>query len=379
MGGRSVRASMKVFFTTAIAAAAAILLISIPAFSSPRATQSLGKGGEYARDCVGAANISRRQPHAFRFIVWCGVQAGKVRFSVRRGEGERLLSYPRRVYPEAYGAAGSFRCRTVAETLKCAGRVDGPVVLRGFVDVPDGTRCRRVLVETAGIRWGGRPTGCPGTRPGRPPGDWRYMRSFRRDFGLDLDLAGDDAAIDRRIRDLVQAWVRGNPVARVTAAEFGLPLRPEDQAELEYRDEYLERDAEAIERWGRRHAPDTFAGWHLDHEGGGAFYIGFVGDQEAQIAEFERQVKVLAPERIKPFPTPPRYSHRQLEAFEGDLLDLWETSKALRLVNSIGTNDFANRVEVGTRNVAKVRQALADLFGPENPALVVYEPPGVLL
>jgi hypothetical protein len=369
----------KTFLTAAAGALAAALLLSIPALSSPGATQSLGKGGEYARDCVGAANLSRRQPRAFRFIVWCGVQAGKVRFSVRRAEGERLLASPRRVYPEAYGAAGNFRCRQVVETLKCAGRVDGAAVLRGFVEVPDGTRCLKVLIRTAGIRWTGRPTGCPGTRADRPPRDWRYMRGFRRDFGLDLDLGGDRAAIDRRIRDLIEAWIRGNPVARVTTAELGLPLRPEDQAELEYRDEYLERDAEAIERWGRQHAPDTFAGWHLDHEGGGTFYIGFVGDQERQIAEFERQVKVLAPERIEPFPTPPRYSHRELEAFEGELLDHWEISGILHLVTSIGTNDFANRVEVGTKHVAKVRQALAELFGPENPALVVYEPPGVLL
>ncbi|HET9678074.1 MAG TPA: hypothetical protein VFP21_11300 [Solirubrobacterales bacterium] len=358
---------------------ATTLLFAAPVLSSPVATQSMGKGGGYARDCVGAANLSRRYPQAFRFIVWCGVQAGKVRFSVRQAEGGQLLSYPRQAHPEASGAAGSFRCRKVVETLECAGRVDGPVVVRGFVEVPDGARCRRVLVETAGIRRGGRPTGCPGTHAERPPHDWAYMREFRQGFGLDLDLGGDRAAIDRRIRDLVQAWVSGNPVARVTAAELGLPLSARDQVELEYRDEYRERDSTAIERWAARHAKDSFAGWDFDHESGGIFYIGFVGDQEARIAEFERQVKVLAPERIKPFPTPPRYSERELAAFEEKLLELGVGSELLRLVNGIGTNYLANRVEVGTEHVAKVRRRLAERFGPENPALVVFEEPGVLL
>jgi hypothetical protein len=363
----------------AAAALAAPLLLAVPAFSFPTAHASLGKGGEYARDCVGAANLSRRYPQAFRFIVWCGVQSGKVRFSVRQAEPGRLLSYPRRVYPEAYGAAGSFRCRMTVETVKCAGRVDGPVVLRGFVEVPRGARCRRVLVATAGIRWGGRPTGCPGTHAERPPHDWSYMRGFRQDFGLDLDLDGDRAAIDARIRDLVGAWVRGNPVARVTAAELGLPLSAADQAELEWRDVYRERDRVALEGWVRRHAPETFAGWDFDHEAGGIFYIGFVGDQEARIAEFESEVKVLAPDRIKPFPVPPKYSERQLEAFEGELLKLLNRSPLARLVNSIGTNSLANRVEVGTEQVAKVRRLLTERFGPENPALVVFEEPGVLL
>jgi hypothetical protein len=364
---------------TAVGVLATTLLLAVPALSLPTATQSLGKGGEYARDCVGAANLSRRHPQAFRFIVWCGVQAGKVRFSVRQSEDGHLLSYPRSVRPEAYGAAGSFRCRKVVETLKCAGRVDGPVVLRGFVEVPAGARCRRVLVATAGIRWGGRPTGCPGTHAERPPRDWSYMRDFRRGFGLDLDLDGDRAAIDHRIRDLVQAWVSGNPVARVTAAEMGLPLSARDQAELEYRDEYLERNSKAIERWAAHHARDTFAGWDFDHEQGGIFYVGFLGDQEAQIAEFERQVKVLAPERIKPFPTPPKYSERELETFEEKLLELGFKSELMRLINSIGTDYLANRVEVGTQHVAKVRRLLAERFGPENPALVVFEEPGVLL
>lgn len=369
----------KLFGLVTSAVLAGALLVAAPASSLPGTARLMGKGGEYARDCVGSTALVKGRPAAIRFVVWCGVQSGKVRFGLRRREGPSIRSFPRLIAPLGRGAAGDFRCRQMVATLKCAGRLDGPAVIRGFVGVPRRTRCLPLPLSTAGILSVGRPTGCPHTRPQRPPHDWAYMRGFRRDFGLDPDLQGDQQAIDRRIRGLVRAWIRGNPVARATEAELGLPLRPRDQAELEYRDEYLNRDSTAIERWGPRHAPSTYAGWDFDHEHGGIFYIGFVGDQEAQIAEFERQVTVLAPERIKPFPAAPRYSEVQLGEFEEELLDLPPQSKLLRLVNSIGTDYLKNRVEVGTEHVAVVRRLLAERFGPENPALVFFEKPAELL
>jgi hypothetical protein len=289
----------------AAAVLATTLLLAVPAFSLPTATQSMGKGGEFARDCVAETSLSRERPGAARFLVWCGVQAGKVSFSLKRGDHLPFRSFPRQISPRGTGAAGAFGCRLVGRTVKCAGRVNGPVTIRGLVGIAPATRCAPLVVKNAGVWRVGPPNGCPRVRPPRPPHDWRYMRGFRKGFGLDLDLQGDQAAIDRRIRGLVGAWIRGNPVARVTQSEYGLPLSARDATELEYRDEYLQRDSEAIEHWAPRHARETFAGWDFDHEHGGIFYIGFVGDQEAQIAEFERQVRVLAPERIKPFPTPP--------------------------------------------------------------------------
>lgn len=370
----------KLFSLAVVVAVAGALLAATPAASFPGGALLLGKGDEHVRDCTASTSLVRGRPAAIRFIVWCGVQEGTMRFDLYRGKGLKIRGFPRRISPRGRGAAGDFRCRRVAGTVKCAGRVEGPLVLRGFVGVDAATRCKASLfVETAASIRIRPPTGCPGIRPQRPPRDWRHMEGFRREFGLDLDLEGDRAAIERRVRDLIASWVRGNPVARATAAELGLPLRAQDQAELEYRDEYLERNAGALESWGPRHAPSTYAGWDFDHENGGIFYIGFVGDQEAQIAEFARQAKVLAPDRIRPFPVPPTYSERRLTRFEEELLEVPLRSKLMRLITNIGPNTLANRVEIGTRHVDVVRRLLAERFGPENPTLVVFEAPGGLL
>ncbi|HET7510846.1 MAG TPA: hypothetical protein VFJ65_11445 [Solirubrobacterales bacterium] len=369
----------KLFSLVTSAVLAGALLLAVPASSLSGTAPLMGKGGKYARDCAGNTALVKGRPTAIRFVVWCGVQDGKVSFSLRRREGPPLRSFPHLIVPLGRGAAGDFHCRRMAATLRCTGRVDGPAVISGFVGVPRGTRCLPLPLTTARIISIGRPTGCPGTQPPRPPRVDRSMASFRREFGLDLDLKGDKSAVAQRMRNIVRAWKRGAPVERVTYQEWAVPLLPRDQTELEYRDEYLNRDAAAIERWGPRHAPSTYAGWDFDHAHGGIFYIGFLGNQEAQIAAFESQVKVLAPDRIKPFPVPPKYSEQSLRQFEEELVDLPIHSKLLSLIVGIETNSLANRVEVATQHVAIVRRLLAERFGPENPALVVFERPLVLL
>lgn len=370
---------LKLLGLVGIAALVGALPAAASASSPPDIGKLMGKGGDYARDCTSLPSLDPKRPSAVRYVVWCGVQTGRVRFSVRRSKGAAVLAFPRRLTPAGSGADGNFHCRRVIQTVKCEGEIEGPVVIRGWI-VVQGNHCIPVAVHNPGDGpFGLTPRGCPGTQPPRPPRVDGYMRSFRREFGLDVDLNGDKKALEQRMRDIVQAWKRGAPVERVMYQEYGLPLSPQDQRWIEYRDEYLNRDSVAIERWAARHARSTFAGWDIDDEHGGIFYIGFVGDQEARIAEFESQVKVLAPDKIKPFPTPPKYSEERLEQFEEELLDLPFRSKLLSLINSIGTDVLANRVEVGTEHVALVRRLLAERFGPENPALVVFEKPIVLL
>lgn len=205
-----------------------------------------------------------------------------------------------------------------------------------------------------------------------------YMRSFRREMGFDEDLKGDKAAIERRIHGLVRAWRRGEPVARVFASWLGQPLRPADQRRLEFREELLNLTASALERWVPRHAADTYAGYEIDDEHGAIFYVGFTGDQDAQLAAFKRQVKLFAPEHIQPFPVQPLYSERALYKLEEEVFQPFDSPLA-RLVNSLKVVTLQNKVEVGTEHVAKVKRLLTERFGPDAPFLVVFMRPGVLL
>jgi hypothetical protein len=263
--------------------------------------------------------------------------------------------------------------------VSCAGRVSGPVTLRGWIAAPRGTRCAAGLrARTAGLLYAAKPDGCPGGAPERAPEDLGYMRSFRRSFGLDPDLHGDRVAIDRRIRGLIRAWSRGEPVARVTTGELGLPLRARDDRELEFRDEYREQTASILEHWAPRHAAATFAGWDFDHEHGGIFYIGFTGDQDAQLAAFKARFDLIAPGRIRPFPIPPTHSERELIALEEEVLE-WFLTVEGDLFTSLSTDILANKVEVGTLHVAKARRLLTERFGADAPIRVVHEARGVLL
>lgn len=361
--------------------AAAAILAAAPATAAgePTATASLGKVGDRARDCTPSTFLEANKPDAIGFVVWCGTQSGKVRFTLQREERGRIAGFSKRPRSRGRDAGAPFRCYRRGQTIKCVGRKQGPTTIRGWISVEPGSRCTvRTRLETAGEVDGTPPLGCPGTRPPRPPRDIGYMRGFRKMFGLDPDLRGNRAAIDRRIRGLIRAWERGDPVARYTLANVGLPLRPRDQRELDHREEYLEQTYKQLDEWVPRHAGDTYAGYDIDHENGGIIYIGFVGDQTAQLKAFLRSYKPIAPGRIKPFPVPPKYSEAHLERLAEQV---WEPpgSKLEELITSSGVNTLANVVEVGTQHVREVRRLIAEKYGPDAPFRVVFEPPGGLL
>jgi hypothetical protein len=235
-----------------------------------------------------------------------------------------------------------------------------------------------VRIETASVISGGLPIGCPGRGPERANFDRSYMRGFRAQFGLIANLHGDRAAIARRIDRAVHNWRRGEPVARVTASEIGMPLLPFEQRKLEFRDELLNTTVDALERWLARQPTDTFAGYQIVDRWRSIIYVGFTGDQEAQLAAFKRAEKLIAPDQVKPFPVQPLYTEAQLWKL-GEATFQPADSPLSQLINSVGVATLANKVEVGTEHVAKVKRLLAERFGPDAPFLVVFERPAVAL
>lgn len=328
-----------------------------------------------ARDCIGRPSLERGRPDEVHFVVWCGVQSGKVKFSIGGHGGPDLVDFDRLLSPTGEGAARSFQCHRESRTVQCAGLTQGPLVLRGSVRVPSGSRCLPMRLHTAESTDVDAPVGCPYVPVARHVYRPHYFHEFRREFGRDADLHGDKAAINRRIRGTVVAWHRGEPVARVTEQELGLPLRPVDMRRLEFESKLVDRAQEALESWVPRHAPDTYAGSILDVENGPViFRVGFTGDQVAQLEAFEREVKLFAPEHVQPFVVPPTYSEQQLERYREKVVEL-VLSRGLWLLNSVRVDTEANRVWIGTQHGAKLKRLLLEEFGTLDPFLLEFSEP----
>jgi len=360
-----------------------LLCAALVALALIGAAPAAAEPGEPTRDCVGDSMLDRGQASSIRFVVWCSTDGGRFDFELQRSDGGRenpvlpILAFS--AHPQVSGAgAGRAGCRLGAKELRCHGRKSAQLVVRGRIVVPAGTRCAAKLrIATGFAISAGLPSGCPGSRPPRGDFDRGYMRGFRAQFGLLDGLEDDPAEISRRIDAAIANWRRGEPVARVTAAEIGMPLLPFEQRRLEFRDRLLD-NVDALEAWVHEQPADTWAGYELVDGLRPILYVGFTGDQEAQLAAFKRAAKPFAPANIEPFPIQPLYTERQL----------WELGEAAiepfgsaldDLVNSVGVAVLANKVEIGTEHVAKVERLLAEKYGPDAPFLVSFERGGTFL
>ncbi|HEX5984871.1 MAG TPA: hypothetical protein VFY69_11750, partial [Solirubrobacterales bacterium] len=202
-----------------------------------------------------------------------------------------------------------------------------------------------------------------------PPRFSEILR-FREEFGLDLDLKGDEFAINDRIFDLIGAW--HNPltpegeVARATDAKWGVPLRAIDAAELEYREWYLERAAGEIAAWAGAHAASSYGGYYVDNRAGGIIYVGFTADHQAKVQALKTSGSVSAPSRIHPSPAIPTVP---VEVLHGMSRTASEAPSSATIVE--GGVDIAKQVlSVGAIDVTAANAWLVSQFGTNAPVSV---------
>lgn len=356
------------------------LLLCAAALVPAGALAAAADAGGRARDCTTEARLSRGEPSAIRYVVWCGVQSGRVTLRIRQREG-KLLGFSHVAEATGPGAAGPMRCRPHGGRVFCSGRKTGPVTFRGSIAVAPGTRCASKLKLNV-WRWTGDsldfPSGCPRSYR-QPVRRLRQIIGDRAYYGLDRDLEGDRAAILRRAKSLLAAWRHGEPVARWTYEEeaFGMPLRAAEQVELEYRDTYREHFQDLVEEgdWVARNAPTSYAGYELDEAAGGIIYVGFTVEPEATLEKLKR--RLIAPDRFKPFPVTPTYTEAELEKIWFDFPP--RNSPLWGLINETSIDYLANKVRVGTQHVARVRRLIEERYGPDAPFEVVFARPAVLL
>jgi hypothetical protein len=194
---------------------------------------------------------------------------------------------------------------------------------------------------------------------------------YRRENGLDLDLAGRPKAIAARTHELLAAWRDGEHWARSTASVWGAPLRNADLKLMSFRQKVLRRWNEQFEPWLARHpeADATYAGYFADPEKGGWIYIGFTAEQRSLVARMKRELHLLGPDLLRPFPYQPAHTEAELGALTESLS---EEESLWKLMNSIGIEAKINKVTVSTTKVARLRAILAERYGPDAPIKVEF-------
>jgi sugar lactone lactonase YvrE len=201
------------------------------------------------------------------------------------------------------------------------------------------------------------------------PPKFEDVLHFREEFGLDLDLKGNEIAIDERIFNLIGDWnnphIPAGEVARATMGRWGVPLRAVDVAEMEYRERYAAEAARLIPGWAEAHAQSTYAGYYIDQRQGGIIHVGFTSASQSQeLSQLIAEIGEIAPGRISTFEGQPHYSYKELlEAWRADSAALSGQPIAKSMVSQ--AIDMANnKVEVKTEDVAGTESFLAQHSDP---------------
>jgi YD repeat-containing protein len=198
---------------------------------------------------------------------------------------------------------------------------------------------------------------------------------FREEFGLDLDLKGNEEAIESRVWKVLANWQLGDPVARSSMERWGVPLYPADVAELEYRERYVAADAEIITQWAETNAPNTFAGYWVDHRNGGLIRLGFTANQTQSVSELTQVAGLLATNRFVPFSSIPGHSYTELQSLQSSISANDATHLPLRgKIGRVGIDVKNNAVAVGTPAVQEVTNGLTAAYGGSAPFTVYYDP-----
>jgi YD repeat-containing protein len=235
--------------------------------------------------------------------------------------------------------------------------------------------------ESASERfWVDIPPPPPPPANGTPiPPKFADIAKFREEYGLEVVFpVANEIELNERIFELIKAWHEPNTpagqTARATMARWGVPLRPEDAAELEYREWYVEVNGPMIDQWGETNYPSTYAGYYIDHPAGGKIRVGITGNQSPVQGLQSPQGGLAAWDRVEPFPTTPTASRASLVSAETAITNAWESSEAWDSLVDIGIDDRSNRVTVGTSDVSGTQSLVNQLLGSNAPVTIFSRP-----
>jgi sugar lactone lactonase YvrE len=227
--------------------------------------------------------------------------------------------------------------------------------------------------------WVDIPEPPPPPAPGTPtPPRFADILRFRDEYGLEKVFpVANEIERNERIFDLIKAWYEGEAVARASWERWGVPLRPQDVAEMEYREWYMAVNIPRIEEWATQNRSSTYAGYYMDHPAGGILRVGFTQDQAGALAQLKQQPGMVAVDRIEAYPTTPTSPRISLQATFDQVEAAWGSDPVLAsLVTGTGVDERSNKVEVTGTDPVQIESRLKLLLGSGAPVKGVYEAMG---
>ncbi len=213
----------------------------------------------------------------------------------------------------------------------------------------------------------------PDGAPARPK--FSEVERFREEFGLDIvDPVDDEMERNGRIFNLINAWTEGEPVARASAERWGVPLRPRDVAEMEYRERYVASSGTTIPDWAASHGAATYAGYYVDHRAGGLIRVGFTSGEAAKVAELKAIPGIEAADRLSGFGTTPAHPLAELESLQVAIGVAGASAPLRGLITRVGIDVKSNVVSVGATNVGQSETQLRSMYGLTAPFTVYQDP-----
>jgi sugar lactone lactonase YvrE len=227
--------------------------------------------------------------------------------------------------------------------------------------------------------WVDIPEPPPPPAPGTPtPPRFADILRFRDEYGLEKVFpVANEIERNERIFDLIKAWYEGEAVARASWERWGVPLRPQDLAEMEYREWYMAVNIPLIEEWATQNRSSTYAGYYMDHPAGGILRVGFTQDQAGALAQLKQLPGMVAVDRIDAYPATPTSARISLQATFDQVEAAWGSDPVLAsLVTGTGLDERSNKVEVTGTDPVQIESRLKMLLGSGAPVQGVYEAMG---
>ncbi len=217
--------------------------------------------------------------------------------------------------------------------------------------------------------------------PGTPvPPKFSQISKFREDYGLEVVFpVKDETELNERIFDLITAWwnphTPAGEVARASYARWGVPLRPADIAELEYREWFLRTNGAILDQWFEGSEPASYAGYFLDHRAGGVLHVGFTQTQQEELEVLQGALPLVAQERLAVFDQQPVFSLAALSQASDAIFESLASSEGLDAAMSDARVDMAtNSVQLTTQSLPAAESSIASILGPGAPVTFTYDP-----